>query len=331
MAYETGTATGTVDLLDKIKDFATTNGWTVNRYDAAGAGQRLQVTRGGDLFVNLRAYVAETPSNAANQVFYSGSPDTMILFSGSTGYDASKNWFEQPGAYRQTAGQFQYPTCGVRAVAGAIPSFHLFAFNGGDQIYCVVEVVAGRFAWFGFGRVERVGITAGGAFCFSKHGSDATGGSTAINFPFMGSSFAGQGTSRGFVYVSALDGFTGWCPSQVVTNGPAGTPRSADTVQKMRAMWQTTPSKLNSLAPLFPVGVVVTRDGGAFSTDTRFSLIGYLTGLFFMNIKHVTPKDEYTVATDAFRVFSFHEKVDEVFSSFPNNSAGTLGFAIKSN
>ena len=41
MAYETGTASSVVDLLDKFRLFAVAQGWTSNRDVAAGAGREV--------------------------------------------------------------------------------------------------------------------------------------------------------------------------------------------------------------------------------------------------------------------------------------------------
>jgi hypothetical protein len=328
MAYQTGTATGGVDLLDKLKDFLVANGWTVNRYDTQGAGKRLQVQYSTDVFINMRVFVGEVTSSGgsgsmeANNAFTNG-----LMMNGSTGYASGQDWYNQAGAYQNTGGV--YLITGIEGLNAAIPSYSFFAFNA--CVYVVVEQTAGRFHWLGFGRLEKTDTYTGGQFFFGKHrpATNASTGTTTPTVSFAGDSWAGVGQSRAFLRLAGVDGFTGWAPSE--SFGRAGEPRCGDTVQKMQSLWQVAPSRFNSLSVLLPVAMICTRDGSNFQDTTPFSIMGYFSGLNFVNIRNLATGAIYSVASDNYKVFSFHEKVDEVPLSFPNFTTGNLGFALKTN
>jgi hypothetical protein len=214
------------------------------------------------------------------------------------------------------------------SLAGAIPAYHFFAFD--NCAYVILEYPTGRFHWLGFGKLNKVGTWTGGQFCFAKHAP--TGINTEKTCGLFGQSYAGQGNSSGFLYVDTVDTVTGWARSSAQSaSGNTLAQRVADTFQKMQSLWIVSPSVYNSLSILMPLGVTMTRDGANFGTTTPFSLMGYLSGLNFINIKSLTPGATYAVSTDTYRVFSFHEKVDEVPLSFPNFSVGNLGLALKTN
>ncbi len=94
MAYETGSAASPSDLLDKLRLFLASNGWTVNLWTAVGSGYRLHVQK-GELYFNFRSAVDE-------YIFQEQSPSTLYRYGigimGSDGYNAGSNWDAQPGA-----------------------------------------------------------------------------------------------------------------------------------------------------------------------------------------------------------------------------------------
>lgn len=326
MAHETGSATSVLDLLDKLKDFLVAEGWTVNRYDSPGTGRRLQVQLSTDVFFNLRAHSFEfisTTSTAGSCEGNNGVRSYGLFVNGSTGYSSGSDWFNQAGAYQDT--NSIYRIAGIEGLSGAIVSYSFFQFD--ECVYVVVEYPAGRFAWLGFGRLTKTDTYGGGQFFFGKH---APGASVTTNiFPFAGASWAGMAGSRAFLRLVAVDGFTGWAPSFNLAR--AGEPRCGDTVQKMQSLWHVSPNTFNSLSVLFPVAMIVTRDGSTFAADTPFSIMGYLAGLHFVNIRFLVAGESYSVASDTYRVFSFHEQHDETANASPNFTVGNMGFAAKTN
>ena len=97
MAYETGTATGATDLLDKLRLFAIAQGWTVNRWVSWTSGYELCLQKGSAYF-NLR-------SCQNGSLLVNGSTQSSkygITLNGSDGYAGGSAWDRQPG-YAQRA------------------------------------------------------------------------------------------------------------------------------------------------------------------------------------------------------------------------------------
>lgn len=333
MAYSAGNAAGIVQLLDALRVFLLAQGWTVNLNAADGAGQRLHVSKGAH-FVNFRACVNENPfDNSLRPDVESASNLFGLWMNPSTAYDAGAAWYAQTDAPRvfrnpPTNTTFRYLYSGINSITGAV-NYWLFTFA--DCVYMVVENPTGRFHWLAFGGITKVGAWTGGTFTFAKH-SPSESSNTTKTIGFAGRSYTGQGSSRGFLRVGAFDGETGWSATELISNRAniVGM-RFADSFQKMRRQWLTAPNLFNSQSVLFPVAALMTRDGANFVGSTPFSLLGYFEGLNFLNIKALTPAAEYTLSTDLYRVFSFHEKADEVPITNPNFSAGNLGFALRTN
>lgn len=149
MAYQTGAATGLLDLTAQLKAFLEANGATVNRYDTDGAGKRLQVRIGADTYVNLKAL-----NNESHPVI-PGAFDTAVhtgLFGTlSTGYDATKDWYNQPGAASPYNPNL-FDTGGVSKLYGSIPSYHFFLHD--EMVYVWVESSAGVYQFIVFGKLS---------------------------------------------------------------------------------------------------------------------------------------------------------------------------------
>jgi hypothetical protein len=338
MAYASGTATTVNNLLDALRVFLLANGWTVNLYgdDGLGSGKRLHVQKGSELFFNFRSCSGENPYNGTTITDLEIAQNLFALwFNPSTGYDAAERWYRQPGATytftnppTNTLRQYRY--LGITALNASV-NYWLFSFN--DCVYMVVENPTGRFNWLGFGGVSKINDWSGGALCFAKHIPGAVDGSTKT-VGFIGSSYGGQGASRGFLRLVGVDGLSGWATTEAINAAGAGSlivPRVGDSFQKMQSLWLPAPNLFNSQSVLMPIEIICSRDGANFTTSTPFSSFGILDGLYFVNIRALAPAGLFSVSTDDFRVFSFHEKADEVPFSPPNNSAGNLGFALKTN
>lgn len=321
MAYETGTATGAMDLIDKIEAFASDNGWTIDRYDDAGTGKRLSLHLGANYF-SLRAWNAETP--AAN--VGGGPARSGLSLVGATGFSSGADWYNQAGTAVVSS---VYQAAGIY-VGGALPSYHLFSVN--DAIYCVIEYAAGRFGVFGFGGVDKIGTYTGGQFYFAPYTSSlAYGDANTAIFGFTGAVGGSFDIPCAFVRCDLLT-FTGWRSSQ--TTAITG-PTCGDATQLYYPLMEATPNTMNGLSTILPMSVTVNRD--ASNNDaTPYSIIGYLPGLFLTNIKSMNVKSEQTFGTsEHYRVFSFFYKTDAAaFTNLLNTGgagytqSGHIGFAI---
>jgi len=90
MAYETGTATDYLDLLDKLVTFMVANGWVSNRYETTGDYEFL--AKGTGLAGTDNIYVGITTYSDEDLDYYNWR------LQGALGYDASKTFDLQPGA-----------------------------------------------------------------------------------------------------------------------------------------------------------------------------------------------------------------------------------------
>lgn len=151
MAYQTGTATSTSDLLDKLRAFLAANGWTVTwRFQIAqGTWRWLHVTKGG-LFFNFWEQLSSINTSLS-------PPEHNILCNYATSYNASAEPFAQTGANNSV---------GATGCTPPYLSYHFHEGTGASGPYCfgAIEVSSGEFAHFGVGILNKAGAYTGGEF-----------------------------------------------------------------------------------------------------------------------------------------------------------------------
>jgi hypothetical protein len=150
MAYETGTATSTLDLLEKLRLFAIAQGWTINRNVAAGTGREVCMSKGTQ-YVNFRAYSNE--SITINGTATAGKYG--IAINGSDSYSAGATWDRQPGYPLRTTssgGDQAHATMEVVANNANFPAYHFF--SEANYIHVELEVTTGQFQRLGFGMLD---------------------------------------------------------------------------------------------------------------------------------------------------------------------------------
>jgi hypothetical protein len=322
--YETGATTGVNDLIDKIRAFAVTNGWTNNSFVAEGAGFRLHLQLSTDVFVNFRSLVAE-----ASQP--SGAVITALAMNGSTGYNGSNPWYAQPGAALISGGAPNRPAVGIVG-SGAFPTYHLFARS--NMIYCVVEYTTGQYQWLGFGKPTKKGTWSGGILVFGARECRGTNDTTSAHSTMCGRSQYitnnADGNPNAFLYAEC-DGATNWMASDanMVMNPTAA--KFFDGFNKLGACNMNSPNSFNGQVILIPIELYMTRQGpGSWTRTTNISIEGYLTDIFMCNMKNLTPGQLLTISSDEYLAFPFRLKT----TSGTVNTAGATGwqgFAIKKN
>jgi len=157
MAYETGSSSGVVDLLQKLATWLATNGWTINYSGSHGNGWRLHVSSGA-MHVHLKACVNEGAPfnlNHSRDIPFYG----FCLYAGSGWSGSSAEWYAHPGG---PAAKGTSTTCGaaVRMTSGAIPSYHFFD-DGDGNIFIAMERSAGSFRWMSWGFLSSAGVLPG--------------------------------------------------------------------------------------------------------------------------------------------------------------------------
>lgn len=326
MAYQTGTASNPNQLLDALRQFAVANGWTQLRWAPDGAGQTLSLSKGG-LYANLRSATNERLSSRYGYI-------TGIWLMGSTGFDAGKAWWDQPGTivnanYSGYTDSRRADACGLFNVS-ASNTYHLFAASSPDMILLVAEVSTGVYHHLAFGELAKYGAYSGGAFVTGSFRSDAyietstsdyifgTGGDRHGGLPFNDYKSSGPSFVR-----AAVDATNTWfsiCSSTPLTgkrgmsiwNDGTGTPMNSLAYR----WWESAPNTLNGVTPMIPFLIFVERTGGMFSP------FGYTPHLRYLDITNYSPCEQFSIGPDQWMAFPAHSK---------NNKSGVHGFAVRVN
>ncbi|WP_243041025.1 hypothetical protein [Dyella sedimenti] len=327
MAYQTGTSANADQLLDALRVFAVANGWTQLRWAPDGTGQTLSLAKGG-LYVHLRSAVNERLSTRYNTI-------TGIWLIGSTGFDAGKPWWDQPGSivnasYVSNTTSYRAEACGLFEV-GTANTYHLLSAATPELIMCVAEVSPGVYHHLAFGELTKFGSYGGGAFVSGAFGPDAyTYTYSGFNdyvfgydhdrhfgLPFNDYKYYG---GANFV-LAEVDGATDWhsvCKDWALTGKRAkalwergtGTPRDS----LARYWWGHVPNTLNGVTPMLPFYLFVARPSGFFSP------FGHTAHLRYLNITHYAPAEAFALGAEQWMAFPAHSK---------NGKSGVHGYAVR--
>lgn len=330
MAYETGTALSPPDLLDKIRNFCANNGWTVNSFANDGTGKRLHIQRAtaaaGTVYFNFRSYVAESSKNS-------------IQMNGSTGYNGASAWNLQPGVPTPPTGTDRGES-GI-GLTGAINSYHFFAHNGGDQIYCFVEQPLGVFQFMLFGAIEKLGTWTGGQFYTAPQpfsGRDARSSQFAARSLFKTNEGFGASSAYnnggGYLYVSAVDGYTGWLAPYNTSTRSALQMSVGDRAitDAFASLWGNSPNSFNQRAILKPLPVMISRNGNSTATSDPASVVGMMPNLFYLNIANLIVGSQLVIGADAYRILPLFSKgpggFTGAFGTGATSHSGDIGLAV---
>jgi hypothetical protein len=313
MAYETGSATTTLDLLEKFRLFLIANGWTVNRNVAAGSGREVCVSKGTSYF-NMRAY-----SNEAITVNGSSTAGKYgIALNGSDGYAGGSAWDRQPGYPLRTVstgGDQAHATLEVVANTANFPSYFFFA--EGDCAYLELEVTAGQYQRLGFGKLDLFApVTGDGRFFYAtNYTHPVLAGTTAwltndmdqINYshecvPFRSASYNSQSKQGSSYLRAAFDSFNNWA-------GSARTAGFSETGQACIGSRSISfPIEDWAPSPLNGVGIIVPQTVGVLRGDTLINPVGVLPNIRYMDMTNYSPGAEFAFGGDTWKVFPWYQK-----------------------
>lgn len=327
--YETGNATSVIDLFTKLKVFMEANGWTTDDFDDEGIGKRFHAHR-GSLYFNGRAYNVENPESAIQDG--NGGNCSAIAFNIGSAYDSGDNWYDQAGVPVGDTGK--YMTAGIDNITAAVPAYHFFAHNSGDQIIAVVEYLAGYYQLFGFGTLTKYGTYTGGEYMFgSKKGLSNTVSAFNAFLPLVGffTPLSVSQHSPSFIAVN-VDSETGFHWSRTYTAGRDNTRRYIfDNMDRFETTLQITPNTLNGLSVLSPIHCYIERSASPHNTSLR-SPVGELPSVHFINMKTLVPGQQITYGSDDYRVFPFFHKkasADAISVTDGIGHSANYGFAVK--
>ncbi|ECG5643238.1 hypothetical protein E1K64_15960 [Salmonella enterica subsp. enterica serovar Poona] len=162
MAYQTGTAKNTPDLVNQLVTLMKTQGWILNK-------QENTYDWGSNWYLHH--------PDVGYLIFQTASDTTLLLY-GATGFDGSKKHYEQPGV-TQGANPFS------GSYGASIVCYDFFVTSRYSHI--VIQFSEGYFYHFGTGMLNREGDYTGGQYVYSgagtsvfpfDHHSEYTGGTT---------------------------------------------------------------------------------------------------------------------------------------------------------
>ena len=318
MAYETGTSSSVVDLLDKFRLFAIAQGWTANRWATVGSGRELCIQKGAAYF-NFRAWNNETMLvNGSSQGSKYG-----ITLNGSDGYSGAAAWDRQPGypVLGSTSGGDQaHVLFPLVITTGPFPAYHFFAPDS-KTLFAEVEISTGIFLRFGCGSLDLFNPAApgGGRFCYSTGGAHVTKSTATSSWlgtdadnanyamelvPFRGADYASNNSSYSFgsMVRAAFGSFDNWAGSgrTVTTAGLQMACQGGGVHDKV--LRDYSPNPLNGIGLLLP-NIVSLNIG-----DEYLSPIGVIPGMRFMDMTNYLPGDEFTIGSDTWKVFPWYAK-----------------------
>lgn len=316
MAYETGTATGATDLLDKLRLFAIAQGWTVNRWVSWTSGYELCLQKGSAYF-NLR-------SCQNGSLLVNGSTQSSkygITLNGSDGYAGGSAWDRQPGyaqrAITPSATDQYHAFLPMVTNFGPFPAYHLFAPDS-KTIYLELEISTGVFQRLGFGSLDlyNPSTPGGGRFFYAtgaEHVTNATTSSTWLGseigstwsqeeVPFRAAEVPLSAGRSGSAVRCAFDAFNNWAGS--------GTTSAATNLAQScqgggthdRLIRDLAPNPLNNIGLLTPNVVSVNR------ANLYLHPIGVVPGMRYMDMTNYLPGDEFTLGSDTWKVFPWYNK-----------------------
>jgi len=310
MSYETNTSTGPNDLIDKLRIFLLAEGWTVNLFAAIGAGYRLHVQKTASddtvMYFNFRSAIAETGVTLITEDNVTGANGTVtgLLINGSTGYNVGEIWHHQTGKSIDSNSK-SMGMCMTQMSTSAIPAYYFFTPDA-DTVHIVVEVTAGKFQFMSFGMLSKQGAITGGQF-FSASFSSYSPYDNWNNGVYSPNYFSGCTTyqSHGAVYINA-DSVTSWRISTGDTApeilwpcvvGQAGGNSHYSRKVIASFFWSHAPSSYNSMAAMCPIYTLLKR------SDANYSLIGWPTGVRFLNVTNYSAAQELTFGAETWMVF----------------------------
>ena len=318
MAYETGTLSTVIDLIDKFRLFAIGQGWTVNRWITVGSGRELCIKKGAQ-FYNFRAYLDET-------AFVNGLSNASkygISLNGSDGYDSGTVWDRQPGyparddALATNQGHCWFP---VVLSTGPFPAYHFFAPDS-KTLYAEIEIATSTFIRFGCGALDLFNPAAsgGGRFCYATTGDASVTNSTSQYtwlgsdadqpsyscemVPFRSSDMGQVGRfALGSMVRVGFSSFDNWAASnRAIASSSLKMCCQGGGVHD-KVLREYSPNPLNGIAILNP-NIVSLNISGLY-----LSPIGVVPGMRYMDMTNYLPGDEFSLGSDTWKVFPWYQK-----------------------
>lgn len=285
MAYQTGTAASPTALLESIRLFALSLGWTVSYY-----GDDPQNTGTNDLWLSL--------VSATGSYFNLLAHNTTgkVLTRGATGYTNNSNRNSQPG---QSNGWAE-----TNGLTGPYQAYYFF--GGADYLHVVIERVTNQFSHLHIGTLEKGGNYVGGEYhtctrwTYGDINYQHLPDSPYNIYPFDSNGYPRSDDTFQCVRMGADGDPTKWynTPRQVVT--PTNNQHVIGFLRDysiMHRMMLRSPNSMTGQSILIPSVVTGPRPAGGTA------IYGTVKDLRAVNIANITPKEVITIGTDQWMIF----------------------------
>lgn len=263
MAFQTGTASSFINLLDALRLFATANGWTQNLWADVGADKRLHLQK-GSIYANFRAE----------------ADNTDLMLKGSLGFDAGAAWNAQPSTHPHTPrlrdgwyGAITWPV-----------TYWFFLHTNPDSISVRIRYQPTRFFMIDIGAITKYGTWPGGEYyaASSEHATVGLDGSGAmgIQLPNQACNFPGLFWSKddAFVYEAAPDLLHCEIDSHVWGTSARDTnaiPLATSASEHLYPLPQRSNNAFNGLTTLQPIELYALRPDNHWSPLGRIEHVRY--------------------------------------------------------
>ncbi len=316
MAYQTGSASDTTDLMNKLQVFAAANGYVVDNYD--GANRRLSISRAAD---SLYAHLYWDGTNNIGMYQSLGYSAGSVATPWTMPNDSGNGYANLAQLYRGR---------NVNNIAnGPFPTYYFFGYTNPYSIHVVLEFSAGIYRHFGFGKLDKVGIWTGGAWVAGHHWNAQDGGgaldsptSTVHSILLDGVTNPPTALYDYCRYCNATmhaedlplqDASSKWAVSGAPTissylgNDRAGNPRvriiggCRGGIALSQFGW-LVPNLASGFVPLIPMEVFYI-DGVAGSASRGWYHLGRLHNVYHLHMQGIDPAQEINYGGSTYLVF----------------------------
>lgn len=344
MAYQTGTSASMNDLIGTVLPaFASANGWTINRNTWP---TQLSMSKNG-CFVHLTKSTVTLTTPTPDIV------DEHLFGCVGTGFDSGQTFANQPGtivtavpAVAQTTSANFYNAEPLGTVVSNdwrprgtnYTAYHLFANN--DYIYLVLENQPGQFTHFGFGNIDKQGMSyTGGSFVYGTEYNldpNATNrGNVVFNdfVPFrsisgrrhfachLGSSNSNPIRSNNAASASVNSGILplfNFPGQQYLAN--------SQNEHFYSQIFALGPNPVNSQTVLFPIPIFCSTTGSGNVNSYQYQ--GVLKDIRVCSMFGRLPGELITIGSDQYQLFPMR-KLQTTTNVVNDDNSFTAGFAIR--
>lgn len=312
--YDTVSANDVNDLLNKLRLFLISAGWTVDfwgdRTDLSG--KVLSVHKNTQYFSWCSKVGGGSASNPADAI-------------GTMQHDA---WASNANPLAQANPS---AICYTNGLVGPFKECSFFEGeeSGFGYVYVVVEVTTGFFKHFHLGELVRDQAVTTGRFCTGSswlYGSSVSTSDPNSHFhayPFDDGCFSGY-LGFGLQVRADSDGISPrWCSSNSSSTNYARcgfTNVSPDSKGTITAFSSWGPSTETGRAPLIPLEVGISRGAG------YYSYLGHAPDVRYVNISDFDPGEVLPIGSDEWVLFPAHRKL---LSSEGVPYSGQYGYAYR--